>query len=317
MGTIRAVVVYPEAPGRLAIEEVEEPVAGRSEALVQVEATSLNRGEVQLAGQADAGWRPGRDLAGTVVQQAPDGSGPTVGTRVVGMRDAPGVWAERIAVASDSIAPLPDEVTFAQAATLPVAGLTALFALRRGGLLLGRRVLITGSTGGVGLFASQLARRSGASVTGSVRHETDVAKVREAGADHVVVGVDLAPARDHGPFDLVLESLGGDAFATAVTLLAPDGMLVDIGWSASATSTVDVMAFNRIGGATLYGLRLDVELRGKSRAADLALLAGLVADGGLRTPIEVEAPWTRIGEVADGLLQRRFNGKAVIRLRDE
>ncbi len=315
MSTIRAVVVEPGAPGRLAVREVPEPVPARGEALVAMRATSLNPGEVQVAQQAPPGWRPGRDVAGVVLEQAADGSGPAAGTRVVGIRDEPGVWAERVAVPAPSLAALPDGVSFARAAALPVAGLTALHALAKGGMLLGRRVLVTGSTGGVGLFAHRLAAIGGAASVGSVRRADDVARVQEAGAEAVVVG-DLGRAAEHGPFDLVVESLGGDAFGTALGLLAPGGVCVNIGWSAAPTAVVDVAAFNRTGGASAYGLRLDTELRGRPAGRDLAVLARFVADGRLRVPVEVEASWHRVGEVADDLLQRRFKGKAVLHLDD-
>src|SRR5207248_9990642 len=139
MSSIRAIVVDPEVPGRLAIKEVEAPQAGPSEALVQVEAISLNRGEVLAAMQAEAGWRPGWDLAGTVIKQAANGTGPQVGSRGVGMSMPAGAWAEQVAVPTNVLARIPDSVTFAQAATLPIAGLTALRALEKGGLLLNRR----------------------------------------------------------------------------------------------------------------------------------------------------------------------------------
>ena len=83
MSSIRAIVVDPEVPGRLAIKEVEAPQAGPSEALVQVEAISLNRGEVLGAMHAEAGWRPGWDLAGTVIKQAANGTGPKAGSRAL------------------------------------------------------------------------------------------------------------------------------------------------------------------------------------------------------------------------------------------
>src|SRR3972149_4428036 len=153
----RAVVVDPEAPGRLVIQPVAEPVTDRGEALVRVRAISLNRGEVRRSGMAAAGWRPGWDLAGLVERAAADGSGPRAGARVVGLLPE-GAWAERVAVPTHALAELPDKVTFAQAATFPVAGLTALHALAPGGLLLGRRVLVTGATGGVGGFAGEPPR---------------------------------------------------------------------------------------------------------------------------------------------------------------
>jgi NADPH:quinone reductase len=146
MSSIRAIVVDPSVAGRLAIKGVEAPQAGPSEALVQVDAISLNRGEVKHAMETEAGWRPGWDLAGTVIKQAANGIGPKVGSRVVGMiadaytRVDAGACAEQVAVPTNMLAEIPASVTFAQAATLPVAGLTALRAVEKGGLLLHKRV---------------------------------------------------------------------------------------------------------------------------------------------------------------------------------
>jgi NADPH:quinone reductase len=314
MATIRAVVVDQGVPQKLVLQEVEAPHPRESEALVGVHATSLNRGEVEMAMSAATGWRPGRDLAGIVLEPAADGTGPKAGSRVVGLRSAPGVWAEQVAVPTESLAEIPDKVSFAQAAALPVAGVTALRALSHGGLLLGKRVLITGSTGGVGAFAHQLATASGAVVVGHVRRASDVEGVKRLGAEHVVVGDDLGPAAAYGPFHLVLDSLGGPAFAAVVSLLAPGGTSVNIGWTAGESGSVDVMAFNRVGGASIYGLRLDLELRAGGLSDDLAVLANLVAHGRLVVPIEVEESWLNVADIAEGLLSRRFAGKAVLRV---
>ena len=135
MSTNLAVVVDPEAPGRLVIRPVVEPTPDRGEAVVRVHAISLNRGEVRRSGTAPAGWRPGWDLAGVVERAAVDGSGPSVGTRVVGFLPE-GAWAQRVAVPKNALAELPAKVTFPQAATFPVAGLTALLALAKGGPLM-------------------------------------------------------------------------------------------------------------------------------------------------------------------------------------
>jgi NADPH:quinone reductase-like Zn-dependent oxidoreductase len=314
MSSICAIVVDPDVAGRFVIKEVEAPQPGPSEALVHVEAISLNRGEVMRAMAAEAGWRPGWDLAGTVIKQAANGTGPQVGSRVVGTPSNAGAWAEQVVVPANMLAEIPDSVTFAQAATLPVAGLTALRALGKGGLLLSRRVLITGSTGGVGLFAHQLARLSGASIVGTVRQARNEALVREAGADQVIVGDDLEPARAYGPYDLIIESLGGKALASALSQLSPGGICVSLGWSVSPEVTIDLSNFNATGGVTLYGLRLSVELQRRAASEDLAWLAQLVAKQQLRTPIEVEASWHDVGEVAQRLLQRQFTGKAVLHL---
>src|ERR1700737_3422212 len=301
MSSIRAIVVDPEVPGRLAIKEVEAPQAGPSEALVQVAAISLNRGEVLGAMHFEAGWRPGWDLAGTVIKQAANGTGPKAGGRGGGWVDG-GSWAEQVAVPTNRLAEIPASVTFAQAATLPIAGLTALHALEKGGFLLNKRVLITGSTGGVGLFAHQLARLSGAYVVGTARQARHEALVREAGADEVIVGDDISPARAYGPYHLIIESLGGKALESALSLLAPGGTCVTLGWSASpsGTATIDVRNLVQTGGTTLYALNLAEE-----KSEDLAWLAQMVAEQRLRTPIEVEDSWHEIGDVAQRLLQRQ------------
>jgi NADPH:quinone reductase len=313
MSLIHAIVVDPEVSGRLAIKEVEAPQPGPSEALVQVEAISLNRAEAGMATIAEAGRRLGWDLAGTVIKQAANGTGPKVGSRVVGMVNA-GSWAEQVAVPTDRLADIPASVTFAQAATLPIAGLTALRALEKGGFLLSKRVLITGSTGGVGLFANQLARLSGAYVVGTARQARNEALVREAGADEVIVGDDLEPARAYGPYHLIIESLGGKTLTSALSLLATGGTCVTIGWSAASEATIDVMNLVRTGRTTLYGLSMYHEFDSRPRSEELAWLAQQVARQQLRTPIEVEASWHDIGEVAQRLLQRQFTGKAVLHL---
>src|SRR4051812_45704516 len=166
---IRAVTIDPEAPGKLAIRPVELRDPDRDEVVVRVTAISLNRGETRRALQLAApGWRPGWDFSGIVEREAADGSGPKTGSRVVGILPS-GAWAERVNCRSHAVAVLPDRVSEAQAATLPVAGLTALHALRQGGLLLGRKVLVDGASGGVGHLACQLARAADAQVWGHVR----------------------------------------------------------------------------------------------------------------------------------------------------
>src|SRR5436853_2391354 len=203
---VRSIVVDPAAPGKLAIKPGELRDPDRDEVRVKVTAISLNRGETRRALQvADAGWRPGWDFAGVVETEAADGSGPKRGTRVVGLLPS-GAWAERVNCRSHAVAALPDGVSDAEAATLPVAGLTALHALRQGGLLLGRKVLIDGASGGVGHLASQLAAAAGPLGWGHVRREQHRAAVAECGAQ-VVLGHDLSAAKPHGPFWLIVDSL--------------------------------------------------------------------------------------------------------------
>src|SRR5579885_1139896 len=187
--TVRAVTVDPAAEGKLAIRPVSLRDPDRDEVRVRVTAISLNRGETRRAVQMAApGWQPGWDFAGVVETAAADGSGPAAGTRVVGLLPS-GAWAERVACRTHAVAALPDAVSDAQAATLPVAGLTALHALRQGGLLLGRKVLIDGASGGVGHLACQLALAAGAFVWGHARSEAHRALIAEScGDDRVVIG---------------------------------------------------------------------------------------------------------------------------------
>jgi NADPH:quinone reductase-like Zn-dependent oxidoreductase len=304
----RAVVVDPDAPGRLLVRAVADPSPERAEAVVRVRAISLNRGEVRRAGLADAGWRPGWDLAGVVETAAASGAGPRAGTRVVGVV-LEGAWAERVAVPANALAELPDKVSFSQAATFPVAGLTALHALAKGGLLLGRRVLVTGATGGVGDFAVQLARLAGAHVTASVRRDDQVATARELGAHDVVVG-DTIPATPK--YDLIVDSVGGRTLGTALAALNRAATCVTLGVSAGAEVTFDARQFFVAGRTTLYGLYLFTELLSEPASVGLRRLAELVAAGQLSPHVSLERPWGEIAQVAQDLMARRFPGKAVL-----
>ena len=311
--TIRAIVVDPSAPGRLAIKPVGLRDPDRDEVAVKVTAISLNRGETRRAIQAaEPGWRPGWDFAGVVETEARDGSGPKAGTRVVGLLPN-GAWAERVNCRSHAVAALPDTVSDVQASTLPVAGLTALHALRQGGLLLGRTVLIDGASGGVGHFACQLAQVAGALVWGHVRREDQRAQVAQWTGGRVVVGRDLSAANGQGPYWLILDSVGGSALSAALTMLAPNGVCVTLGVSEGPTAAFESRDFFGTGGARLYGLTLFHELMSVERAGiGLSLLAGEIAAGRLKPQIAVEAGWNEVGAVAQRLIDRDFTGKAVL-----
>lgn len=312
MSSIQAVVVDPNAPGRLALQTVDAPSPERGEALVRVKAISLNRGEVNRALTAPEGTRIGWDFAGIVEHAAVSGAVPVEGSRVVGMLGT-AAWAELIAAPAPSLAVIPEAVSFAQAATLPVAGLSALHALERGGVGIGRNVLVTGATGGVGMFAIQLARLAGARVVALVRRSDQAELVRAAGAHEVAIGDHGEAAADFGPYDTIVESVGGAVLGGALGLLTYGGVCVSLGVSASAQTAFDARRFFASGGQ-LYGFLLFNEIARRPIAADLGRLLALVADGRLRTPIEIEEDWTRVGVIAEGLKQRRYIGKAVLRV---
>jgi NADPH:quinone reductase len=307
---IRAVVVDPAVPERLVIQDVQPPDPLPHQAIVQVASISLNRGEVRRSQSAEAGWRPGWDFAGTIERAAIDGSGFPVGTRVVGFLPA-GAWAEQVAVPTHSIAALPNSVEFKTAATLPVAGLTALLSLEKGGLLLDRTVLITGASGGVGYFACQLAAQAGAIVTAQVRRPELVEFVTAAKADQVIVGSDFA---QYAPYDLVLDSVGGEVLPAVLNHLAPDGTCVMFGATAGSNITFNASTFYGKGGLSLYGFILFHELKKQSASEGLARLVKLVANGLLIPHIDLEANWSEIAQVAQQLTDRQFLGKAVLHL---
>lgn len=308
--SIRAVLVDPSVPERLVIREVEAPLALPNQAIVQVATISLNRGEVRRSQNAAAGWRPGWDFAGTIVQAAADGSGFRGGTRIVGFLPE-GAWAEQVAVPTQAIAALPDTVDFKSAATLPVAGLTALLALERGGLLLDRSVLITGASGGVGYFACQLAAQAGAVVNAQVRRPELVEFVKAAKAKNVIVG-DNFP--QYAPYDLVLESVGGAILPAILPHLAVDGSCIMFGATAGSEITFNAAQFYGKGGLSLYGFILFHELKKQTASVGLARLVKLVANGSLVPHIDLEASWSDIAQVAQQLTDRQFPGKAVLHI---
>ena len=311
MSQIRAVLVDKRAPANLSLGEIEKPSPAPSEALVRVSSISLNRGEVRRAQAAEPGFNPGWDLAGTVEREAADKTGPPAGARVVGLLPS-AAWAELVAVPTNSLAELPENVPFGQAATLPVAGLTALYALEKGGGLLGRNILVTGASGGAGHFGVQLARLSGARVVALVRREENENLLREAGAHEVAVGEDTGNAGSFGPYHLILESVGGKVLGDAIGMLATGGTCVAFGASGAAETSFDVRSFYLVGGARLYGFILFHEVLAHPASDGLARLAALVAEGQLRPHVSVEASWEEVGEVTQRLLERAYTGKAVL-----
>lgn len=300
-----ALVISPESAVGLRLAELAEPQPASDEALISVRATSLNRGELRLLAIRPKGWIPGQDIVGVVERAATDGSGPATGARVAALVDKAG-WAERVAVPADRLAVLPDGVSFASAATLPVAGTTALRTLRLGGDLAGQRVLITGASGAVGRFQVQIAREQGASATAiaAARHAEDL---RGLGAEQVVESIELA----EGPFSLITESVGGQSLAHAIERVAPGGTIVMFGSSSGELTPIGFRQF--VPGHE--GARLQTfayYTSGSGIGADIASLLALVAAGRLETRVALNLPWTDIAQALDALRERRFSGKAVL-----
>jgi len=299
-----ATTLNDDAPVEL--RELPDPQPQRNEAVVAVRAFSLNRGELRSVRNNGVGWVPGQDVAGVVLAQAADGSGPPAGARVVALTDEFG-WAQRVAVPGHRMAVLPDTVSFAQAATLPVAGLTALRTLRHGAPLLGKRVLITGAAGGVGTLAVQLAARSGARVTAVVGRPERAAGLRELGVADVVQGIDRAEGR----FGLILESAGGASLAHAVKLIDAKGIVVVYGNSSGEPTMLSFTDFRGAPNSRVQSFSYFYSESEDRFAPDLALLVSLIADGSLKPQIGVERSWREFAAVAVRLRDRGVAGKAV------
>ncbi len=297
---MKAIVSNPGGP---AIMTVDAPRPGSGEALVAVQAFSINRGELDLLRTRTSGWRPGQDIAGVVVAQAPDGSGPAAGTRVVALVEQAG-WAELAAVPASRLAPLPAGVGTEQAAALPLAGLTALRTLRLAGDLLGRRVLVTGANGGVGRIQIQLAAAAGAEVTAVARpqHEKELLAL---GASSVVAD----PAAAGGLYDLVADWVGGPSLAAGMGKAAPRGTVV-LGSSNTEKTPISIHDFFGHEGARLVSYLSYAHP--EPPGPDLTTLAGLAAAGRLNPAVGLTLPWTHLRDALTALTERRMSGKAVL-----
>jgi NADPH:quinone reductase len=306
---VLALVTDRSGPEGLALAEVEDPVPEPGEALVDVRAISLNRGEVRGLDARPQGVVHGWDLAGVVRRSAADGTGPGEGARVVGLLGR-GAWAQVAAVPTSTLAELPDSVSFETAAALPVAGLTAMRMLAVAGSLLGRRLLVTGAAGGVGRFAVQLGRRAGAHVTGVAAGEERARGLRELGAEEVIT--EFEPEGE-AAYDVILESVGGASLAAALQRVAPRGIVVAFGNSSREPTSFDASRFYSRDGARVYAFRIFPELaREGGGSDDLRFLAEEVAAGRLDPQISLTGSWREPGPAIAALLERRVAGKAVL-----
>ncbi|HEV3398889.1 MAG TPA: zinc-binding dehydrogenase [Actinomycetes bacterium] len=306
---MRALVADPTASPALSLADVPEPTPGPGELLLDMEAASVNRGEVRTAAKQPPGTVIGWDVAGTV---AALGEGVTtfdVGERVVAVSAGGGSFAERVVVPAEWTAPLPSACDFVTAATLPVAGLTAAGILRLARTHAGDRVLVTGAAGGVGQFTLQLALQTRATVTGQAASEERAAAVRETGAEALVHPGDGSPV--DGEFDVVLDGIGGPMLGPLLDATARNGRVVVYGNSADAPSTFRVESFYSKG-VTIYGFRVFTSVPPAQAVKDMATLADQAASGTLSVKVQATAPLAEALPLIADLYDRKVTGKVVI-----
>lgn len=304
---MKALVTAPDSEFGLRMDPVAEPEPGPDEALVAVSAIAVNRGELAVMHGLPDGSRIGRDIAGTVVRAAADGSGPPPGTRVAGLATGDG-WSERVAVPTARLARIPDALGWGTAAALPVAGLTALYALQRAGRLLGRTVLVTGAGGGVGRLAVQLASAAGAHVCAWVGAPERGEGLDELGAESVTTYGTPQPR----PVDILLDGCGGDVLAQAFQTLAPAARAVCYGNTAHTELRLPADWGRTRPGVSLHHLELRDEVTRRAVGREIAFLMHLVVERRLDPQVALTGSWTDPDPALRALRDRRLNGKAVL-----
>ena len=246
---MRAIVAHGHGgPKLLRMEKVERPEARGKKVLIEVHAAGVNpvdwrirRGDLRPLSYLMPRRVPGRDVAGVVVDVGEEVRGFEVGDRVFAMLDGAsgGGYAEYAVAGEDAIAPIPENLTFEEGAAVPLAALTAVQAIRNTlrevtrsaphacdtGELARRRVLINGASGGVGTFAVQFAKISGAVVTAVCSAES-AALARDLGADHVVDYEEEDFARHEERYDVIFDVVGNRSFGVCKRALRPTGVYV-------------------------------------------------------------------------------------------
>ncbi len=291
----------------LTVADVQEPHAGPDTMVVEVKAAGINPvdykiREGKLEGLLDTRFPvvPGWDVSGVVVEPGLDtpefAPGDEIFAYARGDLVSGGTLAERVAVPVRTAAYKPGSITHAQAAAVPLAGLTALQSIRRAGVTLGSTVLIHGASGGVGSFGLQIAHHLGADVVGtaSPRNHNFVC---DRGATHLEYGEGLVEraleARPHG-YDAILDFAGGDSLDGTEALLAPAGVVVSI---------ADPRAATEFGGHSLWV---------RPNSADLAELAGLIDGGHVRVVLAGTYPLERAADAYRELESGHVRGKIVV-----
>lgn len=315
-------------PTVLRLEDVAKPAPEADQILVKVHAAAVNpldwhsvRGEPYIMRLSSGIGAPsdvsaGVDFAGTVEAVGKDVHRFKVGDEVFGGRG--GALAEYVVVReSRSVAHKPENLSFEQAAAMPIAAITALQALRdKGKLQRGQKVLINGASGGVGTFAVQIAKALGAEVTG-VCSTRNVELVRSLGADHVIDYTKQNFTAGDQRYDLILDNVGNHSFLDVRRVLRPEGTIVIVGGQSNEPFLGPMVQF--IEGMVLAPF-MSQEIIGfiaHLNHSDLDMLAGLARDGKLRAAIDRRYPLEQAAEAIAYLEQGRARGKVIVTMHDQ
>lgn len=299
-------------PDTLQVEEVDRPAVGSGQVLVRVRAAALNPTDyVAMRGllRPQTGWRRPRqqvrgiDVAGIVEAVGADVAELAVGDAVFGV--CRGSFAEYAVGVPERLVPKPERLSFEQAAGIAVAGTMALEALRdHAQLRTGKRIAITGATGGVGSFAVQIGKADGAHVTAVCRTE-NVELARQLGADRVVDYTRADYLRE-GPYDAIFDNGGGRSLRDLRRELAPGGVVV-------LNCGQDVSLIAAGWAARLLFRRRDVkQFVRKVTRAYLLELAALVEDGSVTPVVDRTYPLAETAAAMRYLMARHPRGKVVV-----
>lgn len=311
-------IVYEKQAGQhhLSLREVIKPLQTADQVLVKIHATSLNAADYRSMrmGLIPKSRIFGADIAGKIEEVGSEVSEFTVGERVFGDILAAG-WgglAEYVAVSPGYLARIPAGVSYTDAASLPIASITALQGLREiGGIAPGKKVLIHGAAGGVGTFAVQLARQFGAEVS-AVCSTRNVELVKSLGASRVFDYTREDFSSSGTRYDLILAVNGSRSLRDYLRSLNAGGVLAVAGGSLS--QIFSNMAFGPI--LSLGNRRLRT-VSAKPDRSSLEFLAGLVADGSLKPVIDRIIPLEEVPEAMLELSKGHSRGKVVVRVSQE
>jgi NADPH:quinone reductase-like Zn-dependent oxidoreductase len=294
-------------PGVLEVREVDKPELTDDCALVRVRATSVNRAEwygltgTPLFGRVQMGLRKpksdrlGADFAGTVEAVGKDVTHVGPGDDVYGGRT--GAFAEYVCV-RDAIVKKPANLSFEEAAAIPIAGLTALQGLRdKGRLQAGQKVLVNGASGGVGTFAVQIAKALGAEVT-AVCRTRNVELVRALGADRVIDYTQEDFTRTGERYDVLFDVAGSKSWSRCKRILKPGAIVVKAGGPMGGRLLGPLGTIVRFRLASTFSSQTVVFFIAKFNRPDLDFLRELCESGQLKPAIEKTY---ELGEIAEAL----------------